>query len=120
MSVKKFINANVIYNGQPSKYRTVCRVLAIATLPIAQLCVFGLCGYGMCRNVRWVVRDFALNVGLLSVCMMLLLGLRITVRACCCAGFFKCQPVTEAQLKKMRIYSSASIAVNMLFVRLFV
>ena len=30
-------------------------------------------------NVRWVVRDFVLNVGLLSVCRMLVLGLRITI-----------------------------------------
>ena len=43
MSVKNFIVANVTNNGQPSKYRTVCRVLAIAALLQGWLLCGGFC-----------------------------------------------------------------------------
>ena len=42
MSVKIFIVTNIVYNGQPSKYRTVCRLLAIAALHVASVLCVGL------------------------------------------------------------------------------
>jgi hypothetical protein len=44
MSINIFIVANVVYNFQPSNYRTVCRVLAIAALLQGWL----LCGGFVC------------------------------------------------------------------------
>jgi len=43
MSVNIFIVANVTNNGQPSNYRTVCRVLAIAALLQGWLLCGGFC-----------------------------------------------------------------------------
>jgi hypothetical protein len=46
----------------------------------AGFCVLALCALQMCCNVRWAVRDFALNVVSLEVSRVLVLGLRTTVK----------------------------------------
>jgi hypothetical protein len=58
----------------------VCRVLAIAALLQGWLCVGVLCALQMCCNVRWAVRDFALNVLSHEGERNFVLGLRTTNR----------------------------------------
>ena len=86
MSVNIFIVANVTNNGQPSNYRTVCRVLAIAALLQGWLCVGVLCTLQMCCNVRSPMRDFELSILSLEGEWDAVLGLRTTYRALCRLG----------------------------------